>query len=134
MSVSVRKNPGCLIQLLWFVFIGWWVGQLWIAAAWVLVVSVIGFPLGLMMLNRVPQVIALRDPSAYVLKNSGGATVVTNAPQVNIILRIIYFVLIGWWLCGVWIQAAYFFCATIIGFPVGFWMFDRVPAIVSLRR
>lgn len=137
--VSPKKSgPGCLVQVLWFVFIGWWAGQVWIFIAWLLMLSVIGIPLGIMMMNKVPQVIALRGEStALTVTSVGGETVVSvggQVPQHNIILRAIYFLLIGWWLSAFWMELAYAICLTIIGLPVGFWMFDRVPALVSLRR
>lgn len=137
--VSPKKSgPGCLAQVLWFVFIGWWAGQVWIFIAWLLMLSVIGIPLGIMMMNKVPQVIALRGEStALTVTSVGGETVVSvggQVPQHNIILRAIYFLLIGWWLSAFWMELAYAICLTIIGLPVGFWMFDRVPAVVSLRR
>jgi len=133
-----KQGPGCLVQLLWFLFVGWWAGQLWIVLAWLLMLSVIGLPLGVMMLNKVPQVIALRGESTTLTVTSvGGVTVVSaggQVPQHNIILRAIYFILIGWWLSAIWMELAYGICLTIIGLPVGFWMFDKVPALVSLRR
>ncbi len=136
--VRKQKGPGCLVQLLWFAFIGWWAGQLWIALAWLLIMSVIGIPLGVMMLNKLPQVIALRgqdDNLTIIQAGEGGATVVsTGKEQYNLLLRAIYFVLIGWWLSAAWMEVAYFICLTIIGLPVGFWMFDKVPGLVSLRR
>jgi len=124
--------------VLWFVFIGWWAGQVWIFIAWLLMLSVIGIPLGIMMMNKVPRVIALRGEStALTVTSVDGETVVSvggQVPQHNIILRAIYFLLIGWWLSAFWMELAYAICLTIIGLPVGFWMFDRVPALVSLRR
>jgi uncharacterized membrane protein YccF (DUF307 family) len=133
-----KKNPGCLVQLLWFVFIGWWAGQLWIALAWLLMLSVVGIPFGVMMLNKMPQVIALRGQSGGItVTRVGDVTLVTtgvSVPQHNIVLRAIYFLLIGWWLSAIWMELAYLICLTIIGLPIGFWMFDRVPALVSLRR
>lgn len=129
-SASSQRNPGCLIQLLWFVFIGWWAGQIWIAVAWLLMVTIVGIPLGVMMMNKVPQVIALRDQAGTAV--SSGTT--GAARQHNILLRAIYFVLIGWWLSAIWIELAYIICLTIIGLPLGFWMFDAVPVLVSLRR
>ena len=133
-----QKNPGCLVQLLWFVFIGWWAGQLWIAVAWLLMVTIVGIPLGVMMLNKVPQVIALRGESGGITLTTVGngttATAGASVPQHNIVLRALYFVLVGWWLSAVWMEVAYAICLTIIGLPIGFWMFDTVPALVSLRR
>ncbi len=133
-TVAVQKNPGCLIQLVWFAVIGWWAGQMWVGIAWLLMVSIIGIPFAVIMLNMLPQVIALRTPTEYVVRYSTGAAVVSPVPQINLLVRAIYFVLIGWWLSGIWIELAYLFCLTIIGLPLGFWMFDRVPFIVSLRQ
>ena len=133
-----QKNPGCLVQLLWFLLIGWWAGQLWIALAWLLMLTVVGIPLGVMMMNQVPRVIALRGQAGGVsVTTAGSVTKVTTGVAVaqhNIVLRTIYFLLIGWWLSAIWMELAYLICVTIIGLPVGFWMFDRVPALVSLRR
>ncbi len=135
--VTREKGPGCLIQLLWFFLVGIWLGQLWIAAAWVCFLSVIGIPFGVMLLNRLPQVIALRTtPTPITITSVDGVTYVTtgSAPQNGCLLRALYFVFIGWWLSALWMEAAYFLCLTVIGLPLGFWMFDRTPAIVSLRR
>jgi uncharacterized membrane protein YccF (DUF307 family) len=123
---------------LWFALIGWWAGQLWIAAAWLLMLTIIGAPLAVAMLNKLPQVIALRGQTAGVqVTHVGNLTVVSpdaHVPQRNILLRAIYFILIGWWLSALWMEAAYALCLSIIGLPIGFWMLDQVPALVSLRR
>jgi uncharacterized membrane protein YccF (DUF307 family) len=135
--VIQKENPGCLVQLLWFVFIGWWVGQIWIALSWILILSIIGIPLAIIMLNRLPKVIALREPDkqvSVVMREGAASVSTTSQKQVNILVRAIYFVLIGWWLSAIWMELAYFVCLTLIGLPIGFWMFDRVPALVSLRR
>lgn len=136
--VLVNKNPGCLMQVLWFALVGWWAGQLWIAAAWLLMLTIIGAPLGVMMLNALPQVIALRgQTSAVEMSRVGNLTWVktpTRVPQRNILLRALYFILIGWWLSALWMEAAYALCLSIIGLPLGFWMFDLTPALVSLHR
>jgi len=136
--VITRQNPGCLVQLLWFALIGWWAGQLWIAAAWLLMLTIVGAPLAVAMLNKLPQVIALRGQTAGVqVTRVGNLTVVSpdaHIPQRNILLRTIYFILIGWWLSALWMEAAYALCLSIIGLPIGFWMLDQVPALVSLHR
>jgi len=136
--VERQKNPGCLLQILWFAFIGVWLGQLWIAAAWILMVTIIGIPLGVAMLNMLPKVIALREPTRQVMvshyKNGELVQREVATPQINVLLRAIYFILIGWWLSALWMEAAYAISLTIIGLPIGFWMFDRVPMILSLRR
>ncbi|HEY3291957.1 MAG TPA: YccF domain-containing protein [Anaerolineae bacterium] len=128
------SRPGCLVQLLWFVLVGWWAGQLWIAVAWLLAATVIGIPLAIAMFNRLPDIIALRGGETYVVHYRGSETVVSQLPQHNILLRALWYLLVGWWLAEVWIEVAYLICLTVIGLPVGFWMFDRVPAVLSLRR
>lgn len=136
--IETKRNPGCLLQILWFAFIGIWLGQVWMIAAWLLMLTVIGIPFGISMLNMLPKVYALREPTHQVRVYSrldGSLVHEEFEPrQVNIILRILYFILVGWWLSALWMEAAYLLCITIIGLPVGFWMFDRVPAVLSLKR
>lgn len=137
-EIQEQRNPGCLVQLLWFALVGWWAGQIWVSIAWALMVTIIGIPLGVVMLNRVPEVIALRNPLALATETRVDGDAVTTrsveVPQRNLLLRALYFLLIGWWLSALWIEAAYALCVSIIGLPVGLWMYDRVPALVSLRR
>jgi len=62
-------------------------------------------------------------------------TYVAYAPQPrSLLLRAVWFFFIGWWLSGVAITVAYVFCVTIIGLPVGFWIFNRLPLILTLRE
>jgi uncharacterized membrane protein YccF (DUF307 family) len=136
--VSGHKGPGCFTQALWFLFIGWWAGAIWISLAWLLMVTIIGIPIAVMMINRLPKVIALREPGAGVtVIKTGDVTVIDvsgKVPQHNILVRAIYFLFIGIWLSAIWMGIAYLFCLTIIGMPVGFWMFEKTPAVLSLRR
>jgi uncharacterized membrane protein YccF (DUF307 family) len=134
-QVVVKQNrPGCLIQILWFLLVGWWAGQLWIAVAWFLAATIIGIPLAVAMFNKLPDIIALRGTGTHVVTFYGNRTVVRDTPQHPLLLRALWYVLVGWWLAGVWVELAYVICLTFIGLPVGFWMFDRVPAVLSLRR
>jgi uncharacterized membrane protein YccF (DUF307 family) len=125
------SRPGCLLQILWFALVGWWLGAIWVAVAWLLNLTVIGLPLGAAMLNNVPMVIALRGRRLVQVSPTGE---VRAAPQINVLIRALYFVLIGWWLSGLWMVVAYACCMTIILLPVGFLMFDLVPTLVSLKR
>ncbi|HWS23801.1 MAG TPA: YccF domain-containing protein [Anaerolineales bacterium] len=131
---SYKKNPGCLIQLLWYFLIGVWVGQIWVWVAYLLILLVVTMPLGFAMLNLLPKVVALREPERILSHEPSGDVSITDKPQVNFFLRAIYFLLIGWWLGLLWIEVAYLFNASIIGIPIGFWMFDKTPAIINLRR
>jgi uncharacterized membrane protein YccF (DUF307 family) len=136
--IETQKNPGCLLQILWFAFIGIWLGQIWMAVAWFLMITIIGIPLGIAMLNNIPKIIALREPARHVIvRRLNGSLVMereVDTPQVNIVLRVLYFLLIGWWFSALWMELAYAICLTIIGLPVGFWMFDRAPALLTLKQ
>ena len=59
-----------------------------------------------------------------------GATI----PQHNFLLRALYFVLIGWWFSAGWLAVAWAASVTLIGIPLAIWMYNRVPAITTLRR
>lgn len=125
----VKDRPGCLFQLLWFVFVGWWLGLLAVAAAYLLFALVITIPLGIMILNVLPELIALR--AAPRLVTPYGAV---SRPQHNILLRAAWFVLVGWWLTAVVLVLGYALCLTIIGMPLGFLCFDAAPTLLTLRR
>jgi uncharacterized membrane protein YccF (DUF307 family) len=129
--LTQSNNPGCLIQILYFLLIGWWLGGAWVIVAWVLMVTILGLPIGAAMLNDVPQVMALRGRRVVEVQASGA---VREAPQISMLLRVPYFLLVGWWASALWLSAAYALCMSVIGIPIGFLMFDLTPAIVSLKR
>jgi uncharacterized membrane protein YccF (DUF307 family) len=47
------------LRAVWFVFIGWWLGAVYLTVAWSLCVIIIGLPIGLWMMNRVGGVMTL---------------------------------------------------------------------------
>jgi uncharacterized membrane protein YccF (DUF307 family) len=117
--------------------VGWWLGGIVIALAWLLNITIIGLPFGMYLLNNIPKALALRNPSTQIKAVSrAGKTVVmeTETPQISFWVRALYFVVIGWWWSGIWLTLAYIACATIILMPIGFAMFDMTPAMTTLRR
>jgi uncharacterized membrane protein YccF (DUF307 family) len=137
--VDIPYRPGCLVQLLWFLFIGWWAVHIWASIAWALMVSIVGIPLAIWMLHRIPLVVALRNPREVryrMVKVGKGecAYEVAGAPQYHFLVRAVYVVLIDWWLSAVWMALASVVCSTLSGLPVRIWMFDLVPALVSPQR
>src|SRR4051812_35692519 len=135
-TVIVTRGAGAslLVRAIYFVLIGWWLSGIWAAIAWLLSVSIIGLPVGLYMLNRLPQVVTLKPSAQSLLVTSSGQVVRYEVPQRAFLLRAIYFVLIGWWFSALWIIAAWALHASIIGMVLGFWMFNRVPAVITLAR
>jgi len=47
------------IRAIWFVFIGWWLGAIYLGVAWFLCVIIITLPVGLWLMNRVGAVMTL---------------------------------------------------------------------------
>jgi uncharacterized membrane protein YccF (DUF307 family) len=127
---TTQTRRGWLAQLLWFVFVGWWLGLIWTGVAWLAMNTFVLIPLGVSMLNEVPNIIALRG--RRTVDASSGRSV--QPQQFNLLIRAIYFFSLGWWLSGIWLTVAYCACATIIFMPIGFWMFDTTPLITSLRQ
>lgn len=133
------SGPGCLIRYLYFIFVGLWLGGIWILVAWLLNVTIIGLPLGLMMLNLIPQVMTLK-PSELVtrvrMENGQPQVIKTGNPQLPFLLRAVYFLLIGWWLSLVWMATAWVLTTVTLGLglPIAFWMFDCTPALTTLAR
>ena len=138
MAVIIERNqPGCLVQAVWFLAVGWWATAIWISVAWLLCALIITLPLGVMMLDRVPKVLALREPGGDLrvrVVSANGRLVDVNRQQHPFLLRAVYFLLIGWWWSAIVIVVAYTFALSILGLPIAFWLFDRVPGAVTLRR
>jgi uncharacterized membrane protein YccF (DUF307 family) len=136
----VRESPGFpfILRVLWFIFIGWHVTFWWVLAAWLLNLTIIGMPLGLWMLNRVPLVLTLRTQRTYAVGETrlDGAVEwhTQGVPQNPFILRALYFVLIGWWFSLIWSLLGWLLCVTIIGLPLGVLMLNRLPEVTTLMR
>jgi uncharacterized membrane protein YccF (DUF307 family) len=126
-----------LLRILYFFLFGWWATGVWINVAWFLNATIIGLPLGLWMLNRVPQVLTLRPAQRVVVSGERGTRVewrLEGVSQPPWPIRLLYFVVVGWWLSLLWANAAWLISATIIGLPLGIWMFNRLPAVTTLMR
>ncbi|MDZ4717940.1 MAG: YccF domain-containing protein [Roseiflexaceae bacterium] len=132
--IPQKHGPGILVRAIYFIFFGLWFSGIWAAIAWFLCVIIIGLPFGLWMLNRLPQVATLKQQRSDLVITSSGKSYNVETRQQPFLLRAIYFVLIGWWLSALWITAAWALCASVIGLLPGFWMMNRVPAVITLAR
>ena len=48
-----------VVRAIYFILVGWWLSALWMIGAYLLFLTVIGIPIGLMLVNRVPFVYSL---------------------------------------------------------------------------
>ena len=134
-----NTGPGCLVRGLYFLFIGWWLGLFWVLAAWFFNLTIIGLPIGLLMINRIPQVMTLRPQRVQTtVEVKNGAPVIRQTPlrQNPFLLRALYFIVIGFWFSLVWMLLAWLIALVTLGlaFPISFWMFNRVPCVTTLAR
>jgi uncharacterized membrane protein YccF (DUF307 family) len=126
------KRPNLILRVIWFLLIGWWLTGILSVAAWALNATIIGLPLGLWVINRLPLAATLRPGSSQYRLEDG--ILRPGVEQHPFVLRAIYFVLIGWWLSGLWMVVAYAFLLTIIGMPAAFWMYGRIASVTTLHR
>jgi uncharacterized membrane protein YccF (DUF307 family) len=129
--VEVRP-PNLILRIIWFLLVGWWLAAILSVAAWTLNATVIGLPLGLWIINRLPLAATLRPSSSQFRLEDG--ILRSGVDQHPFVLRAIYFVLFGWWLSGLWMLVAYALLLTIVGMPAAFWMYGRIGAVTTLYR
>jgi uncharacterized membrane protein YccF (DUF307 family) len=136
--IEHKSGPNLLIRFIWWLFVGWWASGVVMIGAWISLVTIIGIPLGIWLINRLPSVLTLRSRTrAWVLgQDADGRTVVTSVAreQTSWPVRGLWFVLIGWWASALWMALAWFIQLTVIGLPIALLMLNRTPFIASLYR
>lgn len=141
--VLPRQSPNILFRLIWFCVCGWWLGAWVTALGYILCVSVIGLPAGLVLLNRLPHVMTLRGSSRVVQVQATACStqviVGARVRQRSFLLRGLYFFLIGWWFAALWLALAW--VLVLVWLPtlglslaLACVLFDRVPGVLTLRR
>ena len=131
------SGPGFLVRAVWFVFIGWWLSLVSIAAAYVLCVTIIGLPFGFAIFNRLPAILTLRPRTDFQsVEVRDGIAYVTGGThqQHSLWLRAVWFVFVGWWVGAVYLGIAWFLCVIIVTLPIGLLMFNRVGAVMTLLK
>jgi uncharacterized membrane protein YccF (DUF307 family) len=125
------------MRALYFIFIGWWAGLIWLNIGYFFVLTVIGLPVGLIMLNRLPAVLTLQPASQHVNINITGGTTNINiggAQQVNFLIRAVYFIFIGWWAGLLLAWVAYLLFVLLVTIPVGVLLLNMLPTVITLRK
>ena len=59
--------------------------------------------------------------------------VMSDSPEPNMLLRVVWFVFVGWWLSFWAIVLATVLQLTIIGIPGAIWVINRIPQIMTLK-
>jgi uncharacterized membrane protein YccF (DUF307 family) len=134
-----RGEPNLLIRIIWFLFVGWWLSNVVVLVGWVLNLTLIGLPLGLFLLNRIPQVATLKMSAPHLqmqIDLQTGAQVISigSRPQRPFWQRALYFLVVGWWFSLLWLEVAWLLCIIILGMPIGFWMYGASGKVTTLKR
>jgi uncharacterized membrane protein YccF (DUF307 family) len=132
-----RSGSHFLLRVLWYFLVGWWLTGISLAVGYLAGLTLIGLPLAFWVFNRTGTILTLRPRmQTTTIAQSGDVMKIsrTHRKQRSLLLRAIYFVLVGWWAALLWMTVAYFFCLTIILIPVGVIMLNRLPEIYTLHR
>jgi uncharacterized membrane protein YccF (DUF307 family) len=135
--ITDRGGPGFLVRLIWYVFIGWWLSGLAIGVGWFFAVTIVGLPIAFAIFNRIPAIMTLRGRTmTYEAMVKDGVTYMKGRThsQRPLLVRAIYFVLIGWWLGLLWMSLAWLISLPIITLPIGILMMNRIGGVMTLLR
>ena len=67
-------------------------------------------------------------------ESSGTSTIVTmESPEPNLLIRAVWFFVVGWWLSGLAISLAVLLQLTIIGIPAAVYIINRIPQATTLK-
>lgn len=133
-----QESPDLAVRVVWFVFAGFWFGLVVSTIAWMFIVTIVGMPIGIWLVHRIPAIMTLRSRSTKLLLGSGpdGRVVVREERPVQLPFgtRALYFVTIGWWASLFWLILAWILAIMIIPLPVAMWMYDRLPLVTTLEK
>jgi hypothetical protein len=60
-------------------------------------------------------------------------TIVELKSGPHILVRIVWYVLAGWWITGIAMGIAWFAAIIVIGLPLTFYLVNRIPTLLTLR-
>jgi uncharacterized membrane protein YccF (DUF307 family) len=137
--VESKTGPDLFLRAIWFVFVGWWLSGIVAVLAWTAMITIIGLPLGIWLVNRLPTVITLRPRTSYAYAYTDAFGNVSYSPSVPIQqqpwwIRGVWFVFIGWWASLLVVALAWALIVLLVTLPLGLLLFNRVPFAASLYR
>ena len=65
--------------------------------------------------------------------NSTPLVVVPSSSGPSFLVRALWYLFIGWWLAGLAIGLGYLAVFSIVGLPLAFYIFNRIPTLLTLR-
>ena len=133
-----KSGPSLLVRFIWWLLVGWWASGIAIGIAWLALVTIVGIPIGIWLINRLPSILTLRPRTRRwsVGQDAEGRTIIAEGGRAQTAwpIRGLWFLLIGWWASGLWMMVAWLISLTLIGLPLALLMFNRTPFVASLYR
>lgn len=111
-----------LLNVIWFVFAGFWMALGYALAALIMFILIITIPFGVAALRI--GVFALWPFGKTVIRrgDAGAGSTIGN---------VLWFVLAGWWLIIMHLITGVALCLTIIGIPLGLANFKLIPVTLT---
>lgn len=111
-----------LLNVIWFVFAGFWMALGYALAALIMFILIITIPFGVAALRI--GVFALWPFGKTVIRrgDAGAGSTIGN---------VLWFVLAGWWLILMHLITGVVLCLTIIGIPLGLANFKLIPVTLT---
>ncbi len=132
---SSQPGPELLLRALWFLFVGWWLAILWLMTAYTLLITQVGASLGRLMVRNLPKILFLQSARpGYRNYSDNRPSYQPSRSPVALWQRLIWFVVVGWWLGILWTMAGYGLCTLVITEPIGMQMLEQLPAILTLEQ
>ncbi len=119
-------------RYVYFFVIGWWLGLFAAILGMLLCSTIIGLPLGTMLLNKLPAIVFMREegepcPAGYSDHRH-------MREPMPFLIRVLWFFVLGWSLGTLLITLGYLLAFTLIGIPLGIFLLNRVPLVMTLSR
>lgn len=125
----MSDSPSIIVRAIWFLFVGWWLTGIVLGVAWFLNITILGLPLGIKLINKAPYTLTLKE-----LGSNDEFEMSVTGKSPSLIVRGIYFVLVGWWASAILMIISYALSLTIIGLPIAVKLFNYLPYAVSLKK
>ena len=75
----------------------------------------------------------MREEFDVVEHRRGDTVMAVEPPEPNLLIRALWFVVVGWWLSLLVTLGASLLQLTIIGIPAAVWGINRIPQVTTLK-
>ncbi|MCA0350921.1 MAG: hypothetical protein LCH85_02900 [Chloroflexi bacterium] len=118
------KDPNFLMQVIYFLVIGFWSSQMWLVATWVC--ALLGLNITQPMLNYLPTITFLSLPHTDGL-------VTSLRKELPRGLCLLYGICVGWYLSMLWMQVIWLATVSVVGLPLAQKMGRLLPSVMWLK-